>query len=85
MIVCLCHPASERDVDSCIRGGARSVEAIGSMCGAGTGCGACKDDLRERLALAGYEGEPDAADPGTAVPRGCAGGLVALRSRQHEG
>jgi bacterioferritin-associated ferredoxin len=79
VLVCLCHPTTDRDVDSCIQSGARSVEAIGAMCGAGTGCGSCRDELRERLDRAGFGGEPD--DPqGAATPRGCAGGLVALRS-----
>jgi bacterioferritin-associated ferredoxin len=80
MIVCLCHPATERDVESCIREGARSVDDIGDMCGAGTGCGACRDDLRERLERAGIGGESDR-------PRDCqqgygTPGLVRVRSRQ---
>jgi bacterioferritin-associated ferredoxin len=84
VLVCLCHPASERDVDSCIQSGARSVEAIGSMCGAGTGCCACKDELRERLERAGYGGEPDVGIEADRS-RGCAGGLVSIRSARHEG
>lgn len=49
MIVCMCHPTSDRDVDAIIDEGARTVEEISRRCGAGTGCGACVEDLRERL------------------------------------
>jgi bacterioferritin-associated ferredoxin len=49
MIVCLCHPTSDRDLDAVIDDGARTVEEIGRRCGAGTGCGTCLGELRERL------------------------------------
>jgi bacterioferritin-associated ferredoxin len=53
MIVCLCHPTSDRDVDAIIDEGARTVEDIGRRCGAGTGCGACVGELHERLTAKG--------------------------------
>lgn len=86
MLVCLCHPASERDVDACIAQGARSVDAIGAACGAGTGCGSCLDELRQRLALAGCDGEAADAPGDWPPPRGragagCAPALVPLRAR----
>ena len=56
MIVCMCHPTSDRDVDAIIDDGARTVEEISRRCGAGTGCGACVDELRERLAAKGAGG-----------------------------
>jgi bacterioferritin-associated ferredoxin len=56
MIVCMCHPTSDRDVDAIIDDGARTVEDIGRRCGAGTGCGACLDELRERLLAKGAGG-----------------------------
>jgi bacterioferritin-associated ferredoxin len=79
MIVCFCHPTSERDVDAVIDEGARTVEDIGRRCGAGTGCGSCLEDLRERLSQRGTSG----------CPRDCAGDadeeqdapLVAIRAR----
>ena len=40
MLVCLCHPASDRDIDAVIEDGARTVQDVGRKCGAGTGCGA---------------------------------------------
>jgi bacterioferritin-associated ferredoxin len=64
MIVCFCHPTSDRDVDAVIDEGARSVEDIGRRCGAGTGCGSCVEDLRDRLTQRGVAGCPrDAATP----------------------
>jgi bacterioferritin-associated ferredoxin len=56
MIVCMCHPTSDRDVDAIIDDGARTVEDIGRRCGAGTGCGACVDELRDRLNAKGAGG-----------------------------
>jgi bacterioferritin-associated ferredoxin len=58
MIVCFCHPTSDRDLDAAIDDGARTVEDIGRRCGAGTGCGTCVEDLRERLAERGQGGCP---------------------------
>jgi bacterioferritin-associated ferredoxin len=49
MIVCLCHPTSDRELDAIIDDGARTVEEISRRCGAGTGCGACLGELRDRL------------------------------------
>jgi bacterioferritin-associated ferredoxin len=75
VLVCICHPANDRDIDECIREGARTVEDVGAMCGAGTGCGACRDELRERLERAGAGDEADR-------PRlECVGGPVQLRIR----
>ena len=56
MIVCMCHPTSDRDVDAIIDDGARTVEEISRRCGAGTGCGACIEELRERLVAKGAAG-----------------------------
>jgi bacterioferritin-associated ferredoxin len=71
MIVCMCHPTSDRDVDAVIDEGARTVEEIGRRCGAGTGCGTCVEELRDRLAARGANG----------CSRDCAGPLVSLTSR----
>lgn len=70
MIVCLCHPTSDRDLDAIIDDGARTVEEISRRCGAGTGCGACLGELRERLQA---KGAPS-------CPRDCAGGSSDLIS-----
>ena len=82
MIVCLCFPTSDRDIDACVRDGARTVDEIGDLCGAGTGCGACRDELRERLERCGAEpGESDVSGD-RPRPGGCSGRLVSVRSRQ---
>jgi bacterioferritin-associated ferredoxin len=71
MIVCLCHPTSDRDVDAMIDDGARTVEEISRKCGAGTGCGACLSELRERLNAKGAG----------SCSRDCASDLVSVRAR----
>ncbi len=53
MIVCLCHGVSERAVDSCVDAGAKTVEEVGLMSGAGMGCGACHCQIKERIACGG--------------------------------
>lgn len=80
MIVCMCHPTSDRDVDAIIDDGARTVEEIGRRCGAGTGCGMCVDDLRERLVARGASGcsRDGAADESTS-DLSSASDLVSLR------
>jgi len=70
VLICLCHPTSDRDLDSVIDDGARTIQEIGQRCGAGTGCGACVDELRDRLAARGSN----------SCPRDCEQDLVSLRS-----
>lgn len=50
MIVCLCHGVSERVIRQAAQQGAGSVKDVGRACGAGTGCGACVDDVEQVLA-----------------------------------
>jgi bacterioferritin-associated ferredoxin len=71
MIVCTCHPTSDRDVDAMIDDGARTLEEIARKCGAGTGCGSCRDELRDRLVARGAN----------TCSRDCASDLVSVRSR----
>jgi bacterioferritin-associated ferredoxin len=69
MLVCLCHPTSDRDLDAVIDDGASTVEEIGRRCGAGTGCGTCVADLRERLVEKGANAcARDCADQLVPVP-----------------
>ena len=72
VLICICHPTSDRDLEAVIDDGARTVQEIGQRCGAGTGCGACIDDLRERLVSRGANG----------CVRDCAADLVSLRSNR---
>jgi bacterioferritin-associated ferredoxin len=77
VLVCLCHPTSDRDIDAAIDEGARTVDDLGRRCGAGTGCGACVDELRDRLAAKGTVG--CSRDCGGS--RDCASELASVRSR----
>jgi len=70
VLVCICHPASEREIDAVIDDGARTVQEVGQKCGAGTGCGACVDEIRDRLTSKGSN----------SCPRDCASDLVSIRS-----
>ena len=81
MIVCMCHPTSDRDLDAIIDDGARTVEEIGRRCGAGTGCGMCVDELRQRLLAKGASGcsRDSAADDSTSDLQDGACDLVSLR------
>ena len=72
MLVCLCHPTSDRDLEAVIDDGARTVQEIGQRCGAGTGCGACVDELAARLSHRGAN----------ACARDCASDLASLRSNR---
>lgn len=45
MYVCICHQVREREVRAVILRGARTEEAVGEVCGAGTGCGSCLDRI----------------------------------------
>ncbi|WP_414640719.1 (2Fe-2S)-binding protein [Archangium sp.] len=49
MIVCLCHVVSDRTIRARISEGARSVEAIGQACRAGTGCGGCQEQIADLI------------------------------------
>lgn len=90
MLVCLCHPLSDRELDKLVQDGADSVEEIGRRCGAGTSCGACRDELAEaveRGAAASDGAFADGrsmcarlADRGAPRPR-CSPVLLAVRSR----
>jgi len=70
VLVCLCHPTSDRVLDAVIDDGAHTVEEIGRRCGAGTGCGMCVGELHERLVAKGAN----------ECPRDCSDALVPLPS-----
>jgi bacterioferritin-associated ferredoxin len=79
VIVCLCHPTSDRDVDAIIDDGARTVEEISRRCGAGTGCGSCLEELHQRLVAKGAVGCSRDGGADGADTRDAATDLVALR------
>ncbi|HEY2732709.1 MAG TPA: (2Fe-2S)-binding protein, partial [Polyangiales bacterium] len=50
-IICNCNKVSDRVLIEAIENGADSVSALGEVTKAGTGCGSCKADLGQLLAV----------------------------------
>ena len=44
-LICLCEGVSERKVARAVDHGATTLEAVGEACGAGTGCGTCRQAI----------------------------------------
>lgn len=62
MLACVCRAVPVREVNRAIESGARSVQQLAACTGAGTGCGICVDDLRQRIRTAyRREAPPDEA------------------------
>jgi bacterioferritin-associated ferredoxin len=57
MFVCMCAAVSDAELRSCIAAGARTAEAVGEACGAGTGCGTCLEEVDVFLAAAAVPSE----------------------------
>jgi bacterioferritin-associated ferredoxin len=49
MILCVCHGVRCTAVRAAIGGGAHTVDAVGSSCGAGTDCGACRGMIEDMI------------------------------------
>jgi bacterioferritin-associated ferredoxin len=49
MYVCICHGVTERELREAIADGARTEEAVGVRCGAGTSCGTCLERICDLL------------------------------------
>jgi bacterioferritin-associated ferredoxin len=49
MYVCHCRAVTDRTLDAAIGSGARTVEEITKVCGAGGGCGGCHFILQALL------------------------------------
>ncbi len=49
MLVCLCHPISDRALKAVIDEGARTVRDVAMTCRAGAGCGACKRAIAQMI------------------------------------
>ena len=60
MYVCICHRVRECEVRAVIDRGARTEDAVGDECGAGTGCGTCLDRIGDLIDEAGL---PDTRMP----------------------
>lgn len=46
-VVCLCFDISEEQIREVVRNGAHTVEAVGEETQAGTGCGACQENIQK--------------------------------------
>jgi bacterioferritin-associated ferredoxin len=53
MIVCLCKGVSSRTILAEIRRGNCTLKGVAQSCQAGTGCGACVQQIRELIATGG--------------------------------
>jgi bacterioferritin-associated ferredoxin len=49
VLVCLCNTVSKKEIRGCVASGASTVAEVGEACGAGTGCGGCRGDIRALL------------------------------------
>jgi bacterioferritin-associated ferredoxin len=47
--VCICHRVRECEIRRVIQSGARTEDAVGDECGAGTGCGTCLDRIADLI------------------------------------
>jgi bacterioferritin-associated ferredoxin len=57
MIVCVCRGICDRHLEALVASGARSVEQVEQLCGAGGDCGACRPEVErivERGALCAH-------------------------------
>jgi bacterioferritin-associated ferredoxin len=55
VIVCFCITSNDKDIASAIAEGAHTVEQIGAQCGAGTGCGSCREYIQEMIEASGAD------------------------------
>jgi bacterioferritin-associated ferredoxin len=56
--VCVCARVRECELRCTIRGGAHTEQAVGHACGAGTGCGTCRDRIRDLITDEQLAGAP---------------------------
>ena len=61
MIVCLCRGVSDRSVRLAVVQGARSLDEVTAVCGAGAGCGGCHEAIDEIVAQSGGGPGPEVA------------------------
>jgi bacterioferritin-associated ferredoxin len=60
---CICHAVTVADVTAHVRDGADTVEAVGRACGAGTGCGSCREGIGAIITGARSADDTAAAEP----------------------
>lgn len=57
MFVCMCRAVTESQILACMRAGADTVEEVGELTRAGTGCGGCLDTVEMILEDGGVGGK----------------------------
>jgi bacterioferritin-associated ferredoxin len=55
VIVCFCITSNDRDIATAIASGAHTVDQVGEQCGAGTGCGSCREFIQEMIEASGAD------------------------------
>lgn len=56
MYICICKAVSDRTIKGIIQSGARSVDDVGRVCGAGTHCGGCRHAVQELISRTVHSG-----------------------------
>jgi len=49
VFACICHAVTDDEVAIAVGMGAATVEAVGSVTGAGTGCGSCQNHIKDLI------------------------------------
>ncbi len=49
MFVCLCKAVTDKQINDAVDAGAQSVTQLEESCGAGTGCGRCREFAQELI------------------------------------
>lgn len=62
MLVCHCLCVFDATVRECVRQGARTPEDVADQCGAGSGCGGCRQSIEAILSRECAAREPRAFD-----------------------
>ncbi|MGE3288386.1 MAG: bacterioferritin-associated ferredoxin [Pseudonocardia sp.] len=57
MYACICAAVTDVELRTCIRAGARTLDDVTDVCGAGGGCGTCHDRIEIHLAAANAPSE----------------------------
>jgi bacterioferritin-associated ferredoxin len=62
LLVCHCLCVFDATVRECVRQGARTPEDVGDQCGAGTGCGGCRQSIEAIVRRECAKAAPDTVD-----------------------
>jgi len=65
MWVCHCHAVTDARIRALVSDGASDMHDVAARCGAGTGCGGCRDEVRRLCDQGGHKSETNR--PGMAI------------------